>query len=580
MEQFSEADVILPPPMTPPPSDGLPPPPPSDPDRSGPERPAAPGIPSTPRAAFSLAGTIISSVLVAVFVASMLYISPSTRIASLDRPEEDLERLVSREMDVRRALETAPAWERALNRFFSGDEDSLEQAIRWYDDLAREVESPMVQLYRVILLAEAGRADRVSATIVPWQYQGEVMTRMLEWVRAAYLGSPPDPALGERLLSEVNEDLSPGWFADILTARIATGIGDRAAAAKANSAIVRRGVLFLERRRALAIAELAVLIAGIIFLVRYYARSSHPPTISPAHPGSARTDPFPVSPADPGSSKTDPFPVGLQTGPFPLAQARAPLPGVTRPPQARQDAPLPELTRPSGFFLGTATIPAPWGFGDGYALFIRGILGFLVITGVLSYLLPDPNPFGGVTTLLGGMPVLWLTMKYLAARGLSLGAVLGLRPPPDSARLSRMTVILVALSILGEFTITLVISIFHLKTDWTDGLLEELLWGSWLVVFGSAVDSIVWAPLVEEVVFRGILYGTLRTKLGIGPAALLSAGVFGAVHGYGMLGLASVFWSGIIWAVAYERTRSLWPAILAHGMNNLMVTAEFIWLFR
>jgi membrane protease YdiL (CAAX protease family) len=171
-------------------------------------------------------------------------------------------------------------------------------------------------------------------------------------------------------------------------------------------------------------------------------------------------------------------------------------------------------------------------------------------------------------------------MRYLGQRGLSLGAVLGLRPPPDSARLSRTTVVLVALSILGELTIALIVSTFHLKTDWTDGLLEDLLWGSWMAVFGAAIDSMVWAPLVEEVAFRGILYGTLRTKLSVGPAALLSAVCFAAVHGYGTLGLASVFWSGILWAVAYERTRSLWPAILAHGVNNLMVTAEFVWLFR
>jgi membrane protease YdiL (CAAX protease family) len=237
-------------------------------------------------------------------------------------------------------------------------------------------------------------------------------------------------------------------------------------------------------------------------------------------------------------------------------------------------------THPSDVLLGTATIPTPWGFLDGYALFIRGVLGFLVISGVISYFLPDPNPLSGVITLLAGTPILWLTMKYLGQRGLSLGAVLGLRPPPDSARLSRTTVVLVALSILGELTIALFVSTFHLKTDWTDGLLEDLLWGSWIAVFGAAVDSIVWAPLVEEVAFRGILYGTLRTKLSVGPAALLSAGCFAAVHGYGTLGLASVFWSGILWAVAYERTRSLWPAILAHGVNNLLVTAEFVWLFR
>jgi uncharacterized protein len=512
--------------MTTTPPDDLPPPIPSDP--YGSERPVAAGVPSAARAAFSPGGTIISSVLVAMFAMSTLLLSPGTHIGSLERPEDDLERLVSREMDVRRALDMAPAWERGLDRFFSGDEDSLEQSIRWYDDLAREVESPEVQLYRVILLAEAGRADRVSATIIPWQYQGEVMAGMFEWVRAAYLGPPPAPALGERLLSEIDDELSPGWFADTLTARIAKGIGDQATAAQANGAIIRRGVLFLDRRRALAIAELVVLIAGLIFLVRYYARQpSHPPTL-----------------------------------------------GRPRPTL------FPWRTRPPDVLLGTATLPAPWGFRDGYALFIRGVLGFLVISGVISYLLPDPNPLSGVITLLAGTPILWLTVKYLGNRGLSLGAVLGLRPPPDSARLSRTTVVLVALSILGELTIALFVPIFHLKTDWTDGLLEDLLWGSWIAVFGAAVDSIVWAPLVEEVAFRGLLYGTLRTKLSMGPAALLSAGCFAAVHGYGTLGLASVFWSGILWAVAYERTRSLWPAILAHGVNNLMVTAEFVWLFR
>src|SRR5437867_2064387 len=106
---------------------------PCDPDWYGFQQSADAGV-SSARSAFSLPGTIISSVLVVMFAVSMLLISPGTHIGSLERPEEDLERLVSREMDVRRALDTAPAWERALDRFFSGDEDSLAQSIRWYDD--------------------------------------------------------------------------------------------------------------------------------------------------------------------------------------------------------------------------------------------------------------------------------------------------------------------------------------------------------------------------------------------------------------------------------------------------------------
>ena len=39
----------------------------------------------------------------------------------------------------------------------------------------------------------------------------------------------------------------------------------------------------------------------------------------------------------------------------------------------------------------------------------------------------------------------------------------------------------------------------------------------------EALDASVWAPIVEELTFRGLLYGTLRTRLGVSPSAVLSA---------------------------------------------------------
>ena len=459
-----------------------------------------------PQPFFSVPGTTIFSVLVAAFIASVLVFSPATRLDTLERPEEDLERLVSREMDMRQVLQKASAWERAVYRFLAGDEDSLDQSIRWYEDLTREIESPEAQLYRIMLLAEAGQADRISAAIVPWQYQGEGMVRMLDWVRAAYLKSPTAPATGQRLISEVREELSPGWFADTLVARIANGIGDQATQAEAESAIARRGTMFLNRQRALLIAEVGVLVWGGILVVPILRNSLRVP-------------------------------------------------------------------------IGTTSLPPPWNFQDGYALFIRGVLGFLIISGAATYLLPHPTALTAIISLLAGVPLFVWLAKYLAVRGLSLDA-LGLRLPADFGRLARVTVVLVAVSLLGEIIITVMVALFHIKTDWTDGLLEDLLWDPPWAVLSSAVDSIVWAPLVEEVAFRGVLYGTLRTKMGVGPAALLSAAIFAFVHGYGAIGLASVFWSGLIWALAYERTGSLWPATLAHGVNNLMVTGEFVWMYR
>ena len=52
---------------------------------------------------------------------------------------------------------------------------------------------------------------------------------------------------------------------------------------------------------------------------------------------------------------------------------------------------------------------------------------------------------------------------------------------------------------------------------------------------------------------------SFRRRFQWGTAAMLSAALFALAHGYGLIGFLSVFWSGLVWAWAYERTGSLWP---------------------
>ena len=111
------------------------------------------------------------------------------------------------------------------------------------------------------------------------------------------------------------------------------------------------------------------------------------------------------------------------------------------------------------------------------------------------------------------------------------------------------------------------------ETHWTDGFQERLVWGTPGEVAADVLDSCVFAPLLEEPLFRGVLYGTLRLGLGPAPATLASAALFALAHGYGAVGFASVFVSGVLWAVAYERTRSLLPGMLAHAASNIQATA-------
>ena len=66
-------------------------------------------------------------------------------------------------------------------------------------------------------------------------------------------------------------------------------------------------------------------------------------------------------------------------------------------------------------------------------------------------------------------------------------------------------------------------------------------------------DPAVFAPIFEELAFRGILYAILRRRLNPLPAALISAGIFALAHGYGLIGFISVLWSGVLWAC---RTRA------------------------
>jgi membrane protease YdiL (CAAX protease family) len=141
-------------------------------------------------------------------------------------------------------------------------------------------------------------------------------------------------------------------------------------------------------------------------------------------------------------------------------------------------------------------------------------------------------------------------------------------------------VLLVAAGIVIDMGLGLLSEATGLPAHWTEWFDEDLAWGSPAVVAASLLGTIVSAPLLEEIVFRGLLYGTLRRRLGWPAAALLSAGIFAAAHGYGVAGFGSVFASGIMWAVAYEKTGSLLPGIAAHAANNVSAACAVLALLR
>lgn len=84
------------------------------------------------------------------------------------------------------------------------------------------------------------------------------------------------------------------------------------------------------------------------------------------------------------------------------------------------------------------------------------------------------------------------------------------------------------------------------------------------------------APIAEEVFFRGYIFTGLRRDMGFRPAVMLSAMLFALAHVL-PTSWPPIFFLGILFALLYEQTRSIWPAVIVHGViNTLAFLASYL----
>lgn len=85
------------------------------------------------------------------------------------------------------------------------------------------------------------------------------------------------------------------------------------------------------------------------------------------------------------------------------------------------------------------------------------------------------------------------------------------------------------------------------------------------------------APFAEEFFFRGFFYGALRTRFSIAAAAIIDGLVFGLIHFEGgtdgLLIVPPLAVLGVVFCLVYEKTRSLYPVIALHSINNSIAYA-------
>lgn len=166
--------------------------------------------------------------------------------------------------------------------------------------------------------------------------------------------------------------------------------------------------------------------------------------------------------------------------------------------------------------------------------------------------------------LFGGIYLLAILRKHLSWRALGLSALSG-RWPWISLGLGIAVII-----------VSRILTIIAITLKWVPEVNPQL---QFIVPVGLSWTSLVLMvvllgiaiPFAEELFFRGVLHRFLSERWGIWIGTGISALLFALVHLDLMVGITA-FVIGIVSALAYEYSRSLWTAVLIHSINNLFAT--------
>ncbi len=183
-------------------------------------------------------------------------------------------------------------------------------------------------------------------------------------------------------------------------------------------------------------------------------------------------------------------------------------------------------------------------------------LGFgALIGGMAIWLLPDRSLLPLLSAFFGtGLVAVLISVSPL---GLADGArALGLRPVGWRP---------VVLGVVGTTILSFAVSQIGVQPEGVRQVTDSVRDPA--VLIPTLLVLAVLAPVVEELVFRGLLYGWVAGRWGPLPAFVVSSLVFAAAHAepaHIVLVLPLGFWFGWLrW-----RTNSLWPTLITHMINN------------
>ena len=202
----------------------------------------------------------------------------------------------------------------------------------------------------------------------------------------------------------------------------------------------------------------------------------------------------------------------------------------------------------------------PWSTRDVWvgAALLFGVMMVLLVGGVLF---PDLNTslLLIASELLLLLPIWWLGIrKYNAS-----WHVMGLRR--FSMEALAIGCGLMVLSWGFNLVYSLILALFNTRSQPDMSVLFTDTSSPWGILLGGAV----FAPIIEEIIFRGFIFGGLTKRYGWVKAAAISSALFALIH-MQPFAILPIFILGVIFAFLYQYSGSIWPAVVMHMSSNLL----------
>lgn len=248
---------------------------------------------------------------------------------------------------------------------------------------------------------------------------------------------------------------------------------------------------------------------------------------------------------------------------------KADPPWPDRPPEWRHDAGPPEEAFPVPFTIFDALAMVLWSVVAQYL-----VAGIAVTAGIVEIGTDlASRPVAGLTLqIVGQLVTVGGLVGYLLARGVLSWRILGpIRPRWRHVGLG------IGLGLVG---LLLVLTTSEFVNQAFGPFAEpeqfalQVSATSSLVLVLAAVSAVVLAPVVEEVMFRSLLFQSIRRKLGLVPAMVLQSLVFAYIHVEildsppAIIGLVVL----ALWlAASFHRVGSLVVPVTAHATYNASV---------